>query len=90
MTEQTSPTPFLTKTYILGELWLNYRNDPEFKDFIEYNDLGLPLAYAMAEGIVEKTDLASNFINEAYDILLSALGVEDTGFDTLNDLLDKD
>ena len=41
---------------------MEYRDDVEFKDFIEYNDLGLPLAYAIAEGIVEKTDIASNFI----------------------------
>lgn len=80
----------MNKCRILAELWMDYRDEEEFQDFIQYNDLGLPLAYAMAEGIVERSDLASNFINEAYDILLSALGVEDTGFDTLNDLLDKD
>jgi hypothetical protein len=68
---------------------MEYRDDTEFQDFIEYNDLGLPLAYAIAEGIVESTDIASNFINEAFDILLSALGVEDTGFKSLEDLLDK-
>jgi hypothetical protein len=68
---------------------MEYRGDTEFQDFIEYNDLGLPLAYAISEGIVESTDIASNFINEAFDILLSALGVEDTGFKSLEDLLDK-
>lgn len=74
---------------ILAELWMDYRGDVEFQDFIEYNDLGLPLAYAISEGIVEKTDIASNFINEAFDILLAALGVEDTGFESLEDMLDK-
>jgi hypothetical protein len=68
---------------------MDYRGDVEFQDFIEYNDLGLPLAYAISEGIVEKTDIASNFINEAFDILLAALGVEDTGFESLEDMLDK-
>jgi hypothetical protein len=85
--EQTS---FTSKCRILSELWLDYRDDEEFQDFIQYNDLGLPLAYAIAEGIVDKTEIASNFINEAFDILLSALGVKDTGFETLEDLLDKD
>lgn len=85
--EQTS---FTNRCRILSELWLDYRDDEEFQDFIQYNDLGLPLAYAISEGIVEKTDIASNFINEAFDILLSALGVKDTGFETLEDLLDKD
>jgi hypothetical protein len=68
---------------------MDYRGDVEFQDFIEYNDLGLPLAYAISEGIVEKTEIASNFINEAFDILLAALGVEDTGFESLEDMLDK-
>jgi hypothetical protein len=68
---------------------MDYRDEVEFKDFIDYNDLGLPLAYAISEGIVEKSDIASNFINEAFDILLSALGVQDTGYETLEDLLDK-
>lgn len=85
--EQTS---FTNRCRILSELWLDYRDDEEFQDFIQYNDLGLPLAYAISEGIVEKTEIASNFINEAFDILLSALGVKDTGFETLEDLLDKD
>ncbi len=70
-------------------MWMDYRGDVEFQDFIEYNDLGLPLAYAISEGIVEKTEIASNFINEAFDILLAALGVEDTGFESLEDMLDK-
>lgn len=82
-------TTFMNRARILAELWMDYRDDEEFKDFIEYNDLGLPLSYAIAEGIVERTDLASGFVNEAFDILLSALGVDDTGFDNLNDLLDK-
>lgn len=68
---------------------MDYRGEPEFEDFVQYNDLGLPLAYAISEGIVEKTDIATNFVNEAFDILVSALGVEDTGFDTLEDLLDS-
>lgn len=83
-------TAFMNRARILAQLWMDYRDDEEFQDFIEYNDLGLPLAYAISEGIVEKTDLASGFINEAFDILLSALGVEDTGFESLNDLLDNE
>ena len=82
-------TAFTNRAKILAQLWMDYRDDEEFEDFIQYNDLGLPLAYAIAEGIVERTDLASKFVNEAFDILLSALDVEDTGFETLEDLLDK-
>jgi hypothetical protein len=87
--EMKSPTTFTNRCRILSELWMDYRQDEEFKDFMEYNDLGLPLAYALSEGIVERTDLASTFINEAFDILLTAVDVEDTGFETLTEVLDK-
>jgi len=87
MTEATSPTPFLTKCEILSDLWLNYKADDEFKDFIEYNDLGLPLAYAIAEGIVEATPIATRFVEETFELLLAGLAIEDEGFENLDEML---
>jgi hypothetical protein len=81
-------TTFDNKTSILADIWLNYRDDEEFQDFIEYNDLGLPLAYAISSNIVPSTDKAKNFIEETFALLLSGLDIqEDTGFDNLDDLL---
>jgi hypothetical protein len=80
-------TTFENKTSILADVWLNYRNDTEFVDFIEYNDLGLPLAYAISESIVDTTELATNFVNETFDLLLAGLGIEDTGFEHLDDVM---
>lgn len=84
---ETQNTPFSTKCEILADLWMQYRNDENFTDFIQYNDLGLPIAYAIHAEIVEAKSPAIDFINETFDLLLSALDVEDTGFDTLDDLL---
>jgi hypothetical protein len=82
-------TTFSNKTIILADLWLNYRDDEEFQDFIEYNDLGLPLAYAYANGILtELTSMAESFIEEAWNLLLAGMELEDTGFETLDDLLE--
>ena len=86
MSEPTT-TPYSNQASILAELWMNHRGDEEFQDFIEYNDLGLPLAYAIAENIVKSTEMAQRFIEETFDVLLAGLDVEDTGFDTLSDLL---
>lgn len=80
-------TPQNTKAEILADLWLNYRDDEEFTDFIAYNDLGLPLAYMITTNIVQTTAIADNFINETFDLLLAALETEDVGFDSLDDLL---
>jgi hypothetical protein len=80
-------TSYTDKCAILAEVWLNYRSDEEFQDFIEYNDLGLPLAYAIDSDIVKSTEMAQRFIEETFDLLLASLKVEDTGFDTLDALL---
>lgn len=85
MTETTS-TLYSNKVSILAELWMNYRNDTDFQDFIEYNDLGLPLAYAINEGIVSSSDLASRFIDETFDLFITGLGIEDEGFEDLDEL----
>jgi len=80
-------TPFETRVSILADLWINYRTDEEFKDFIEYNDMGLPMAYFMDNDLIEPKPIAVQFINETFDLLLAGLEVEDTGFEDLNDLL---
>ena len=82
-------TPFSNKAAILSELWMKYRSDEEFRDFIEYNDLGLPLAYLIAEGIVRSTDIADRFIEETFNLFIEGLGVPDNGFDTLDELLSE-
>ena len=81
-------TTFATKADILAELWLDYRNDVEFTDFIEYNDIGLPLAYSVANDIVKTTDLSTRFINETFDLFVEALdyGV-DSGWSDLDSML---
>lgn len=86
MTDSTS-TPFSNKCDILGDLWIDYKGDDKFADFIQYNDLGLPLAYAISGGIVESTPIAEGFVNETFDIFLEGLGIDDTGFETLDDIM---
>lgn len=84
----TNETPFNTKAEILADLWLNYRQDDEFADFIEYNDIGLPLAYAIANDIVKTTDVASKFIEETFALLIEGLGYGvDIGYDDLDTML---
>jgi hypothetical protein len=82
-------TTIENKCSILAELWMDYRDDEEFKDFISYADLGLPLAYAIDNEIVKLSPQAEKFITEAFDLLVSSMGLEDTGFDTLEDIFDS-
>ena len=81
-------TPIDTKAEILADLWMNYRKDEEFEDFFEYNDLGLPLAYAMSVGIIKNNDTVSSMVEETFLLLLAGLEIEeDEGYETLDDLL---
>jgi hypothetical protein len=79
-------TAFQDKCNILSELWMNYRHDQNFEEFISYNDLGLPLAYAISNGIAKTTDITDKFINETFNLLLSSLELEDNGYVTLDDI----
>jgi hypothetical protein len=83
-------TTFENKALILGQLWINYKAEDEWIDFFIYNDLGLPLAFAFAEGIINQTPTLEQYINETWDLFIEGLGVQDTGFDSIEELLDDD
>lgn len=78
-------TDFFIKCEILGDLYQNYRED--FKDFIEFNDLGFPLAYFNSQGLALPSVDGVRFIEETWDLLLTELNVEDEGFQDLSHLL---
>lgn len=83
-------TTFENKCYILQQLWMEYRDDETFTDFIEFNDVGLPLAFMIdSKIIVELTPEARNYIDSTFAYLLEALEIEDTGYEELDDMLDK-
>jgi hypothetical protein len=81
-------TTFSNKVAILADLWITYSQDEAFEDFFAYNDLGLPLAYALDNDIVVANEKTNSFIEETFALLLSGLEQEDTGFESLNALLD--
>jgi hypothetical protein len=83
------PTNFENKCAILADLWLNYKDNEELEDFIEYNDLGLPLAYLIHTGLVTVTDEGIIYVDETFDLLVSSLGLDLEGeYETLNELME--
>lgn len=81
---------FSSKCEILGDLWIDYKEDEAFADFIEYNDIGLPLAYASAAGLVKVEPQGELYINETWDLLVEALGVDvDETWDSLEHMLEN-
>ncbi len=80
-------TKFLTKCDILADFWVGYKGDEDYEDFISYNDLGLPLAYAISTGIVEKTKKAKTFVEETWDVFLAGFSLKDRGYKSLDDII---
>ena len=78
---------FADKAGVIGQLWIEFRNDEDFSAFMDYNDLGCPLAYMVAEGIVkEVTPLGEEMINETYKMLLDLLEVTETEVEILDEV----
>lgn len=78
---------FADKAGVLGQLWIEFRGDEDFSDFIEYNDLGLPLAYMVAEGLVKEcSPVGEDIIEETYKMFLALLEVEEKDFEVLEEI----
>ena len=83
-------TDFGDKASILADLWINFRVDEEFADFIEYNDIGLPLAYFVHTDLVKPSEQATVYIEETFNLLCAALNLDLEGtYETLNEMFDK-
>jgi len=81
---------FETKCLILSDLWINYKNDEALEDFVEYNDLGLPLAYFINTELVKPNEEAFPYIDETYDLLVESLGLDpEEEFSSLAEMLEK-
>jgi len=80
-------TDFSKQVEILGQLHIQYRDDDvELKDFMEFNDLGLPLAYLASEGLCDISDDGKIYVAETWELFLTSIGVQDVGFEDLHDV----
>jgi hypothetical protein len=76
------------KVEILAKLTINSAGSEDFADFIAYNDIGLPLAYAVHTDLATLTETGKLFIDETYNLLIEALGADpEKDYDSLEDLL---
>lgn len=75
------------KAGILGQLWIEFRNDEDFEAFMEYNDIGCPMAYMVAEGIVkELTPLGEEMLAETFKMFITLLDVTEEEIDELPEI----
>lgn len=63
---------------VLKEFWLFFKDDDDeyIQEFIQVNDLGLPLAYFVSEGFISDEDMndkVETMINDTWNSMLNAL-----------------
>lgn len=88
MTDNNTNTGFSKRCEILANFWMEYRDEESLEDFITYNDIGLPLAFAIDMDIVKSTPMAEAYINECFELLCQALEISDEAqYNSLADML---
>lgn len=81
-------TPYKYQIEILSNLWLEQRDEEKLAELFEFADLGFPLAYAIDNGIVESTVHTEKLIQETFAALLDTLDVEDSAFETAEEMFE--
>lgn len=87
--DETMKTTFENKCEILAKLWVDYSNDDSFEDFFQTNDISLPLSFAISKNLIAGvTQEAEGLIEDTFVALLEIYDVEDSGFDSLDEILE--
>jgi len=89
--EDTNPD-LLRKCDVLDGVFMEYFDDPRFRDFVVYNDLALPLAHMISHSIITKEPepMGILLIDEAYSQLLGNFGVtSDKAFQEVTEILEE-
>jgi len=80
---------FEQKCKILGQLWSEFKDEEGWEDFVDFNDISLPLAFLLDMKMAENpSSLAINFIEQTFVSLLTRVNLEDAGWESLEDILD--
>lgn len=89
MIVEDTPTDFDTRLEILTEFYTTYKDEPEWLEFTQANDIGLPLAFAVNTGIVSNSRQAIKYINDTFtSLLIETTGTpKDTGYTDLDELI---
>lgn len=81
-------TDFTKICEVLGSLYANYKEDEDLKDFIDFNDLGLPLAYFVNEDLCQISDDGARYITETWQLFLASMDLKDIGWDSLDQMFE--
>jgi hypothetical protein len=76
------------KIAVLADLYLNYRDEDQFREFADYNDIGLPIAHLVHTGLCTMNNEGKIYVEETYDLLIAAMGVDpEESYETIEDMV---
>lgn len=82
----------MTTTRLQAEIIKKFASDnwgkPEYQEFFEYHDLGVPLSEMYAFGLCEPNDEGIKEINITFEVLCDELGKKYTGYATVEDFFE--
>ena len=81
-------TDFETICKILSEMHIAYTEEDDYVEFVEFNDLGVPLAYFINEGLATASKEGKEKVLETWELLMKVGNKKDTGFTELAEVLD--
>lgn len=75
---------FVEKVEVIGKLWVEFRNDKDFSGFMQYNDIGCPMAYMVAEGLIKELNpIGEQLIAETFTMFLNLVNVTEEEIDSV-------
>jgi tetratricopeptide (TPR) repeat protein len=75
---------FDEKNAVIASLWIEFRKDEDFADFMTYNDLGCPLAYMYQEKLItELSDQGIGMITETFNNFMKLMDVTEADVDAV-------
>lgn len=86
--DEEETTPYTDRREILSELWVSYKDEGFFKEYIKENDLGLPLAFAKENNLIGVDTVETvNLINESFENMLALLDLNDEGWVSVDHMI---
>lgn len=84
-------TPFSNKCTILGQYYVTFFETERETDFFKFNDIGLPLAYYIFNGLVDIdgiSDKAKGYIEETWSMIEEAVQLDkDIEYSSLDEVI---
>jgi hypothetical protein len=79
-------TTFGDKVSILSEIFSMEEPTPQWQEFIQFCNLGLPYAYGVQRKFFPAGEDVTRLINKTFDVLLEVLELEDHNYNSLEEM----